>query len=74
MAPVMEPVGYFKGELGGLIWLISFYFIFFYHAQPMGQENDSDHWQACQVPCQECFITVLNVFPTTTDKRLFIMD
>ena len=43
MAPVMEPVGYFKGELGGLIWLISFYFIFFYHAQPMGQENDSDH-------------------------------
>lgn len=26
MAPVMEAVGYFKGELGGLIWFILFYF------------------------------------------------
>lgn len=26
MATVIEPVGYFKGELGGLIWFILFSF------------------------------------------------
>lgn len=40
MATVIEPVGYFKGELRGphLVYLI-----FFSRPQPMGQENDSDH-------------------------------
>lgn len=40
MAPVMEPGGYFKVELGGLIWFI---LILLSRAQSMGQENYCDH-------------------------------
>lgn len=40
MAPVMETGGYFKVELGGLIWFI---LVLFSRAQPMGQENNGDH-------------------------------
>lgn len=64
MAPVMEPGGYFKVELGGLIWFI---LILFSRAQSMGQENDGDHIHACQVPCPGHFISLLNVFPTAAD-------
>lgn len=40
----------------------------------MGQESDSDHRQACQVPCQGCFITELNVFTTTANEAFFFRN
>lgn len=70
MATVIEPVGYFKGELGGLIWFILFSFPVL---NPWDKKMTvtTDKLVRCLV--RFFFIAMLNVF-TTTDKRHFFLE
>lgn len=68
MATVIEPVGYFKGELRGLIWFILFSFPIL---NPWDKKMTvtTDKLVRCLLGVFYS-ITMLNVFQTT-DKRLF---